>query len=110
MRKGKESSNGRHFYERQAAICKAFANPTRLRILDLLETKERSAYELQQELGVTKANLSQHLTILRSAGAVVTRREGKQLYCALAMKEIKQACALIREVLRRQSQENWASR
>ncbi len=110
MRKSKDASNGRHFYERQAAVCKAFANPTRLQILDLLGAKERSAFELQQELHVTKANLSQHLTILRSAGAVVTRREGKQLYCALAMTEIKQACALIREVLRRQSQESWVSR
>lgn len=108
--KTKIASNGRYFYERQAAICKAFANPTRIQILDLLGKKERSACELQRELGITKANLSQHLAILRGAGAVVTRREGKQLYCSLAMAEIKQACSLIRAVLRRQSQGSWVGR
>lgn len=92
-------------YEKQAAVCKAFAHPTRIHILDLLGTRERSVSELKEELGVSKANLSQHISLLRSVGAVVARREGKQLYCALAMPEVKQACTLIREVLREQFRE-----
>jgi len=88
-------------YERQAQICKAFANPTRLHILDLLGRKSRGVSELQATLGVSKANLSQHLAILRNVGTVVTRRKGKQVYCALAIPEIKQACGLMRQVLRR---------
>ena len=90
-----------YFYERQAQICKAFANPTRLRILDLLGRKARGVSELQATLGVSKANLSQHLAILRNVGTVLTRRNGKQVYCALAFPEIKQACELMRQVLRR---------
>lgn len=95
--------NGRtgYLYERQAQVCKAFANASRIHILDLLARKERSLSELQIALGVSKANLSQHMSILRSVGAVVTRRKGKQVYCALAFPEIKQTCMLIREVLRR---------
>jgi ArsR family transcriptional regulator len=90
-----------YLYERQAQICKAFANPTRLHILDLLGRKARGVSELQAALGVSKANLSQHLGILRNLGTIVTRRNGKQVYCALAFPAIKQACGLMRQVLRR---------
>ncbi len=64
-------------YERQAQVCKAFANATRIHILDLLGKKERGVSEFQQILGLSKANLSQHLSILRTTGAVVTYRQGK---------------------------------
>jgi DNA-binding transcriptional ArsR family regulator len=86
--------------ERQVLICKAFANSTRLHILDLLGKRDWSAAEIQKELGISKANLSQHATVLRSAGVVVRRREGKQVYFSLAMPEVKKACQLIQHVLR----------
>lgn len=89
-------------FERQATICKAFANPVRLHLLDLLGKGEWVVGDLQQELGISKANLSQHLTIMRSAGVIVTQRNGKQVICSLAMPEIKQACTLIRNVLKAQ--------
>ncbi len=89
-------------YERQVGICKAFASPTRLRILDLIASHEETGHTLQQKLGVTTANLSQHLSVLRAAGVIHTRREGKNIHCALAIPEVKQACHLIRNVLRAQ--------
>lgn len=89
-------------FERQASICKAFAHPTRLHLLDLLGKGERGVGELQDALGITKANMSQHLAILKSAGVVVTRRNGKQVYASLAIPEVKQACHLIHQVLRTQ--------
>ncbi len=89
-------------YARQVGICKAFANPTRLRILDLIATHEETGTSLQQKLGVSTANLSQHLSVLRAAGVIVTHREGKNLHCSLAIPEVKQACHLIRNVLRAQ--------
>ncbi len=89
-------------YERQARICKAFAHPGRLQILDLLGQGERGVSELQVELGISKTSISQHLSILKSAGVLATRREGKQIYCSLAMPEVKQACQLIRKVLQAQ--------
>ncbi len=90
-----------YVYERQAQLCKAFANPTRLHILDLLSRRPRRVSELQGALGVSKANLSQHLGILRNVGTVITRRSGRQVDCALAFPEVRQACGLMREVLRR---------
>jgi ArsR family transcriptional regulator len=89
-------------YELQVRICKAFANVTRLRMLDLLAKDEYSVSELQQALGITIPNVSQHLAILRNAGVVKTRRDGKLTFCSLAMPEVKTACSLIRDVLRAQ--------
>jgi ArsR family transcriptional regulator len=89
-------------FERQAMICKAFAHPTRLHLLDLLGKGECGVSTLQVKLRVPKANISQHLAILKSAGVVVTRRSGKQVYAALAIPEVKQACHLIHRVLRTQ--------
>ena len=61
--------------------------------------------ELLAELGISKPNLSQHLAILRNSGVVTTSRVGKQLSCTLAMPEVKTACELIRNVLRKQVDE-----
>ena len=89
-------------FERQAGICKAFAHPTRLHLLDLLGKGECGVGSLQNQLGITKANISQHLAVLKAAGVVVTRRNGKQVYASLAIPEVKQACRLIHKVLRTQ--------
>jgi len=89
-------------YERQAAICKAFGSPVRLRLLDLLGAGEQASSILQAELDISKTNLSQHLSVLKSAGVVLSRREGQRVFCSLAMPEVKQACDIIQEVLVRQ--------
>ena len=86
-------------YERQATICKAFANPVRLQILDMVANGGCPAGELQKKLGISKANLSQHISVLRSAGIISTRRDGQMMICSLAIPEVKQACQLVRKVL-----------
>ena len=96
----KKSKSNPQDYEREAAICKAFANPTRLQLVAMLERGDRWSAELQAGLGISKANLSQHLGILKSAGLVGTRRQGKQLYCGLSMPEVKQAIKLLRTMTR----------
>jgi DNA-binding transcriptional ArsR family regulator len=92
-------------FERQANMCKAFANPTRLRLLDILGNGEHAVADIQEKLGISKANLSQHLAVLKSTGVVTARRDGKHVLCSLAMPEIKQACQLIQNVLRIQARE-----
>jgi DNA-binding transcriptional ArsR family regulator len=98
-KRSKRHSLENEILDRQVMICKAFANSTRLHILDLLGKRDWTAAEIQKELGISKANLSQHAMVLRSAGVVVRRREAKQVYFSLAMSEVKQACQLIRHVL-----------
>ncbi len=89
-------------YEMQVRICKAFSSVTRLRLLDLLGSRETSGSELQTQLGITAVNLSQHLTVLKAAGVVSTRREGRRIFCSLAMPEVKLACEQVRGVIRAQ--------
>lgn len=89
-------------YARQVAICKAFANSTRLRILDYVSRRPYDGSSLQRALGVSMANLSQHLAILKAAGVITMERRGRHVYCSLSIPEVKQACELIRNVLRAQ--------
>lgn len=89
-------------YEMQVRICKALANPTRLRILDLLGKKRYTVSGLQRELGIALANVSVQLATLRAAGVVATEKKGKQVYCSLSLPEVRQACHFIRKVLKAQ--------
>lgn len=102
MSKTSKQALENEIFERQVLICKAFANSTRLRMLDLLGRHDWSAAELQKALGVSKANLSQHVTVLKSAGVIVRRRQGREVFFSLAMPEVKKACQLIQHVLRAQ--------
>ena len=102
MAKRATSSIESEIFERQAVICRAFAHPKRLQMLDLLGRGEQRVSSLQKALGVSKANLSQHLAILKAAGVVTARRNGRDVYCSLALPEVRDACHLIRSVLRSQ--------
>jgi DNA-binding transcriptional ArsR family regulator len=89
-------------YERQVRICKALANPNRLRILDLLAKRTLTVSGLQKELNIPLANVSIQLAILRTAGVVTTEKRGKEVHCSLAIPEVRQACHFIRQVLKAQ--------
>jgi DNA-binding transcriptional ArsR family regulator len=102
MPRSSPSSIDAEVFERQAVICKAFAHPKRLHMLDILGRGEHRLSTLQKELRVSKANFSQHLAVLKAAGVVSTRRQGRVVFCALALPEVRQACHLIRQVLRSQ--------
>ncbi len=92
-------------YELHADICKIFSNSKRLEIINTLKDKELPAGELIERIGLSKANLSQHMSVLRSKGVVLTRREGVNVYYRIANPKIIQACHLMREVLLEQFQE-----
>jgi DNA-binding transcriptional ArsR family regulator len=102
MPKANSSDVDDQIYEMQVRICKAFANTTRLRMLDMLAKREHAVSDIQSALGLSAPNISQHLAILKAAGVVATRRDGKQIFCSLTLPEVKQACGLIREMLRAQ--------
>jgi ArsR family transcriptional regulator len=64
-----------------------------------------TASELIEKIGLSKANLSQHMSVLKSKGVVLTRREGVNIYYRISNTKIIQACDLMREVLLEQFQE-----
>src|SRR5436309_9906842 len=61
-------------------LLRLLADPTRLRLLLLLEQEELSVAELQQILGMGQSRISSHLAQLKRAGAVTDRRVGKNVY------------------------------
>jgi ArsR family transcriptional regulator len=92
-------------FELHADVCKVFSNSKRLEILNTLRDREMTASELIEKIGLSKANLSQHMSILKSKGVVLTRREGVNIYYRISNAKIIQACDLMREVLLDQFQE-----
>ena len=95
----KPSAQQDRLFESQAAICKTFTNPWRLRIVDALGDRELTVSELVEALGIPKSNVSQHLGIMREKGIVEFRREGGHVYYWLSNAKILLACGLMREVL-----------
>lgn len=67
-------------------LLRVFASPRRAYVLELLESRgEMSVTEIGNELGhITQSALSQHLKIMREAGAVETRRASQTIYYRIA--------------------------
>lgn len=61
----------------------ALAEPSRRQILDVLRGGERSVNELVERLGVSQPGVSKHLKVLREAGLVQVRPEGKRRWYGL---------------------------
>lgn len=86
-------------FRAQAEICKTFANPWRLRIVETLGDDELAVWQIAEAIDIPKSNLSQHLAIMRDKGVVESRREGGQVYYRLTSVKILKACRMMREVL-----------
>ena len=85
-------------FERNAAIYKLMANAKRLEILNLLNTKEMTVTQLVDEMGVRKANVSQHLAILRHLKLVTVKRVGKNAFYNIADSRIVAPCKILNEL------------
>ena len=78
------------------AFGKAIADETRQRIMRILCCRELCVSDLVAEVGnVSQPTVSHHLQILRGAGLVDTRREGKQVYYTLRQEAITECCRVI---------------
>ncbi|HSE92017.1 MAG TPA: metalloregulator ArsR/SmtB family transcription factor [Methylomirabilota bacterium] len=82
-------------------MVRALGHPTRLRILDLVEGREVAYPELLRETGVSKANLSQHLGVLRAGHLLTERRHGREVHFRLTYPGIKVLCGAMRQILAR---------
>jgi len=89
----------KELYKIHAELCKVFSNPTRLEILNLLRDKEMSVTGLIEKTKLSQANISQHLSIMKSKGIVISDRKGKNIYYRLTNPKIIKAFDIIREVL-----------
>ena len=90
----------RHFkdrlYAQYARVGKALASPHRLEILELLAQAGRTVESLASELGLSIANASQHLKVLRAAGLVESTRHGLFVEYRLADDNVFELCRTVR--------------
>jgi len=83
---------------RAAAIARALADPKRLCVVERLADGERSVSDLSRDIGCQVPNMSQHLSVLRSAGLVVSRRDGSTVFYRLADDRVLEAYRLLQQV------------
>lgn len=94
----------RKLFEYQAEVCKTLANPKRLEILHALKSGDKTVTELVEILDVPKANVSQHLAVMKNKGVLKSDRNGTNVYYSIAIPKVIQVCNLMREVLTEQMQ------
>lgn len=81
-----------------ARIGQALASPKRLELLELLHQCEKSVETLVENTGMSIANTSRHLQILRAAGLVETRREGIYIFYRLADHQVSDLVGTMKRV------------
>ena len=89
-------------YHKNALIYRLLANSKRLEILNLLKTQETSVEDLLYVTKLPKANLSQHLALLRHNGLVVPRREGLNVFYRIVDPRIVAPCKILHNLRHRQ--------
>lgn len=85
-------------YGETADSLKALAHPTRLAILSLLSRGPLFVGEIEEMVGSTQSNVSQHLALLKKKGIVSTRREKNTIYYQVENWRIFQLIALAKEL------------
>jgi rhodanese-related sulfurtransferase/DNA-binding transcriptional ArsR family regulator len=88
-------------YGQYARIGKALGSPHRLELLELLAQGERTVESLAHEVGLSMANTSQHLQVLRGAGLADTRRSGLFIHYRLADDAVVPLSTALRTVAER---------
>lgn len=83
-------------------VCRAIGNPTRQQILRLIADRPQAAFEIQQELSLSKANVSHHIFQLREAGLITEKRVGRTVELSIRLQAFRGLSrALTRELGRR---------
>jgi rhodanese-related sulfurtransferase/DNA-binding transcriptional ArsR family regulator len=85
-------------FEQFARIGKAMSSPRRLELIDLLAQAPRTVEALARETGMSVANASQHLQVLRSAGLAEANKEGLYVTYQLAGEEVTELYLSLRRL------------
>lgn len=80
-------------------LFQALADPTRLRLINLMRDGEVCVCFFVEVLGTNQPKISRHLAYLRRAGVVKARREGKWMHYRLVSPEDPHAAAVLKTVL-----------
>lgn len=83
--------------QRAADILKTVAHPVRLQIIDALECDEKSVTELCRLLGMPQPYASQQLNLMKNKGILSSRRNGNQVYYAIANRNVVKIIHCVRQ-------------
>ncbi|PYV15755.1 MAG: hypothetical protein DMG07_09085 [Acidobacteria bacterium] len=87
--------------ERRARVFAALADPTRLRLVELLSgCEEMSGSELARRAGISLALLCHHWSVLAEAGLIVRRKAGQTAYCTLNRALLRETVAALLDAAR----------
>lgn len=86
----------------QAEVLQALAHPTRVAIVEVLRSGEVTAGKLGETLGLEQANVSQHLSILRTKKIVTTRKVANQVFYSLRDPILTKVLDILRRYVRKQ--------
>jgi DNA-binding transcriptional ArsR family regulator len=64
----------------ESDLFRALADPMRRTMIDRLRAGERNATELRDGLGISQPAVSQHIAVLRGAGLIDERKEGRSVH------------------------------
>src|ERR1700731_788305 len=81
-------------------LFRALADPTRLRLLNLIADREICVCYFVEILGISQPKISRHLAYLRRAGIVAARREGRWMHYRLVLPQGGAASAILNETLK----------
>jgi ArsR family transcriptional regulator, arsenate/arsenite/antimonite-responsive transcriptional repressor len=81
-------------------LFRALADPTRLRLLNLIADREICVCYFVEILRISQPKVSRHLAYLRRAGIVASRREGKWMHYRLVAPKDQAADSILQETLR----------
>lgn len=96
--------------EEVAGYFQVLAEPTRLRILNILRDGERNVGDLAQMCGYTAANVSRHLSLMTKHGLVAREGRGTSVYYRFADESVYALCDLVCDNIARQLERSAASR
>ena len=82
-------------YAQNSEVYKILANAKRLEILNIIKNQEVRVEDLIKIVGISKANMSQHLSLLRRAGLVSVRRQGLYAYYKILDPRIVEPCRVM---------------
>ena len=83
---------------RVASWFHALADETRVQIVEMLSHKERCVCELEQVLDIAQSKVSFHLKVLKDAGLITERREGRWMFYGLERETLDQIAAYTKSV------------
>ena len=88
-------------YDKNAKVFKAFCDENRLMVLELLQTGEKCACKLLEDLNISQSTLSHHMKILCDSGVVNARKEGKWTHYSISVEGSTYAKELLEKVTER---------